>query len=113
MSTTTTLLPGEFSDLEPFAAKWCLPTERERYATRLASSMEEMQALYDAAMPRADAAMTYLDQFALHALSGEQVNLLHLLYSMIMVSFPVECWGQPRVPDSGAAYLDLVGEPVP
>jgi len=29
----TTLLPSEFSDLEPFAAKWCLATERERYAT--------------------------------------------------------------------------------
>ena len=26
---------------------------------------------------------------------------MHLLYSMIMVSFPVECWRQPRVPDTG------------
>jgi hypothetical protein len=30
-----------------------------------------------------------------------------------MVSFPVECWGQPRVPDSGAAGLDLLVEPGP
>ena len=110
---STALLPGEFSDLEPFAAKWCLPTERERYATRLASTMDEMQALYDAAMPRADAAMTYLDQFPLEELSEEQVNLLHLLYSMVMVSFPVECWGQGAVPDTGAAYLDLLVEPGP
>jgi hypothetical protein len=29
------------------------------------------------------------------------------------VSFAVECWKQPNVPDSGAAYLDLVKEPVP
>jgi hypothetical protein len=110
---STALLPGEFSDLEPFAAKWCLPTEHQRYETRLASAMDEMQALYDAAMPRADAAMTYLDQFPLDELSEEQVNLLYLLYSMVMVSFPVECWGQPRVPDSGAAYLDLLVEPGP
>jgi hypothetical protein len=110
---STTLLPGDFSDLERFAAKWCLPTEHERYAARLASTMDEMQALYDAAMPRADAAMTYLDQFPLEELSDEQVHLLHLLYSMVMVSFPVECWGQPRVPDSGAAYLDLLVEPGP
>ncbi len=41
------------------------------------------------------------------------LNLMHLLYSMIMVSFPVECWKQPRVPDSGAATLDCVSEPVP
>ncbi|MDQ1432195.1 MAG: hypothetical protein QOF40_2797, partial [Actinomycetota bacterium] len=24
-----TMLAAEFSDLEPFAAKWCLPTEHE------------------------------------------------------------------------------------
>jgi hypothetical protein len=109
----TTLLPSAFADLEPFAAKWCLVTERERYAARLASTMDEMQALYDAAMPRADAAMTYLDQTPLDEMSEEGINLLHLLYSMVMVSFPVECWGQPRVPDSGAAYLDLMVEPGP
>jgi hypothetical protein len=108
-----TLLPSEFSDLEPFAAKWCLPTEHERYAARLASSMDEMQALYDATMPRADAAMDYLDQTPLDELPAEGINLLYLLYSMVMVSFPVECWGQPRVPDSGAAYLDLLVEPGP
>ena len=109
----TTLLPSEFSDLEPFAAKWCSSHRAGATHTRLASTMDEMQALYDAAMPRADAAMTYLDQFPLEELSEDQVNLLHLLYSMIMVSFPVECWGQPRVPDSGAAYLDLLVEPGP
>ena len=41
------------------------------------------------------------------------LNLMHLLYSMIMVSFPVECWKQPRVPDSGATALDCISEPVP
>ena len=107
------LRPFRPSDLEPFAATWCLATERERYAARLASTMDEMQALYDATMPRAEAAMTYLDQIPLDELSADQVHLLHLLYSMVMVSFPIECWGQPRVPDSGAAYLDLVVEPGP
>ena len=29
-------LPAEFSDLEPFS-DWCLESERERYAKRLAS----------------------------------------------------------------------------
>jgi hypothetical protein len=108
-----TMLPSEFSDLEPFAVRWCLPTEHERYAERLSSSMEDMQALYDATFPRADAAKTYLDTFPLEALPGDATNLLHLLYSFISVSFAVECWKQPNVPDSGAAYLDLVGEPTP
>ncbi len=57
--------------------------------------------------------MTYLDQTPLDDMPEDGVNLLHLLYSMVMVSFPVECWGQPRVPDSGAAYLDLMVEPGP
>jgi hypothetical protein len=108
-----TLLPTEFSDLEPFAARWCLPTEHERYAERLSSSMEDMQAFYDATFPRADAAKTYLDTFPFEALPEDATNLLHLLYSFISVSFAVEVWKQPNVPDSGAAYLDLVGEPRP
>jgi len=111
--TTATSLPPEFSDLEPFAAKWCLPTERERFAMRLASTMDEMQEFYDAITARADEAMTYCDGFPLDHLPEDATNLLHLLFSMVAVSFPVECWGQPRVPDSGAAYLDLLVEPGP
>ena len=38
---TPTLLPEDFADLEPFATTWCLPTEPERWAQRLASSMDE------------------------------------------------------------------------
>ena len=110
---TDALLPSEFSDLEPFAAKWSLATEQERYMERLSSSMEEMQALYDAVTDRAEEAMAYCDKFPLDDLPDDVENLMHLLYSMIMVSFPVECWKQPRVPDSGASTLDCVSEPVP
>ncbi len=109
----TAMLPTEFSDLEPFAPTWCLGSEGERYATRLASSMEDMQAFYDAIVPRAKEAMAYLDGFPLEDLTDEQINLLHLLYSMTMVSFPIEVWRQPRVPDSGSASADCVYEPVP
>ena len=107
------LLPEEFSDLEPFASKWCLATERERYAERLATSMPDMQAFYDAIMPRAEEAIAYCDKFPLDEMPEDAEKLLHLLYSMVMVSFPVECWGQARVPDTGAAYLDLLTEPGP
>ena len=108
-----TLLPGEFADLEPFAAGWCLPSEPARYAKRLASSMAEMQALYDATTPRAAAAMAYLDRYSLDDMPPEALHLMHLLFSMIMVSFPVECWREPRVPDSGAARIDCLVEPIP
>ena len=107
------MLPAEFADLEPYAPTWCLPTEHERFAQRLAVPMDEMQAFYDAVTARYEEAMAYCDTFALDDMPQDTVNLMHLLYSMIMVSFPVECWGQARVPDTGAAYLDLLVEPGP
>lgn len=106
----STVLPPEFADLEPFA-DWSLRTEGERYAKRLASTMDELQALYDAAFPRLEAAMAYLDGFALDALPEDATRLLWLCYSLVNASFPVEAWRQPRVPDSGAAVIDVVVEP--
>jgi hypothetical protein len=102
--------PAEFADLEPFA-DWALETEAERYAKRLASTMDELQALYDAAFPRLEAAMAYLDRFPLDALPEDATRLLWLCYSLINASFPVEVWRQPRVPDSGAASMDAVVQP--
>jgi hypothetical protein len=104
-------LPAEFADLEPYAA-WALATEPERYARRLAASMEEMQAFYDAAFPRLEDALAHCGDTPLDELSDPDRTLLHLMQSLVMVSFPVEVWKQPRVPDSGAAYLDLIREPV-
>ena len=105
------VVPADFADLEPFAADWSLATERERYAKRLASTMDELQAFYDAAFPRLEAAITYLDGLDLDALPDDATRLLWLCYSLVNVSFPVEVWRQPRVPDSGAASMDVVVEP--
>ena len=107
------LLPPEFSALEPFAKEWCLASEPERYAKRLASSMEEIKAFYDALFPRAQEAIAYLDKFPLHDLPADALRLLQLLYSLIMVSFPVEIWRQPYLPDTGTASFELEDEPVP
>jgi hypothetical protein len=105
-----TTLPTAFADLEPYT-DWCLASEAERYAKRLASSMDEMQAFYDAAMPRLEEAMAYLDGFELNDLPEDAGQLLLLCYSLVNVSFPVEVWRQPRVPDSGAASMDAIIEP--
>jgi hypothetical protein len=104
-------LPAEFADLQPYLA-WALPSEPERYAKRLGSTMAEMQAFYDAAFPRLADALAHCGEKPLDELSDEARTLVHLMQSLVMVSFPVEVWKQPRVPDSGAAYLDLVREPV-
>jgi len=104
------ILPAEFGDLEPFA-DWSLQSEAERYAKRLSSTLDDLQAFYDAAFPRLEDAMTYLDQFEFTALPPSATRLLWLSYSVVNASFPVEVWRQPRVPDSGAARLDMLIEP--
>jgi hypothetical protein len=110
---TDRLLPEEFADLEVIAEAWCLPNEVARYAKRLASSMSEMQALYDAVLPRAEDAIKYCEQFPLDELPEDAYRLLQLLYALIIVSFPVELLHQPQVPDTGAAQLNFDVEPVP
>jgi hypothetical protein len=105
------VLPKEFSDLEPFAG-FALPSERERYGKRLESTMAELQAFYDAAFPRMEEAIAYVDQWPLDALPDDAQRLLWLYCALVTVSFPVEVWRQPRVPDSGAASFDEVA-PVP
>jgi hypothetical protein len=72
-----------------------------------------MQAFYDAVAPRTEEAMVYLDQFPLDSVPDDATALLHLVYSVIQISFPVEVWRQPRVPDTGSASFDCITEPVP
>ena len=103
-------LPAEFRDLDPFA-DWAIPTERARYAKRISSTMDELQAFYDAAFPRLEAAASYLEQFGLDALPEDAKRLLWLFCALVTVSFPVEVWRQPRVPDSGASSMEAVLEP--
>jgi hypothetical protein len=110
MATTNTL-PAEFAAFEPYL-DWALATEPERYAKRLASSMTEMQAFYDATFPRLNDVIEYCDKFSLDDLPDDARTLMHLMQSLVMVSFPIEAWKQPRVPDSGAAWVELIREPV-
>jgi hypothetical protein len=105
------LLPPEFADLERFAARWALPTEPERWAQRHASSIEEMRDLYETMFPRVDAALDHCDRFPLDDLPGDARTLLHLVLSFVLVSFAVEVWEGPRIPDVGDATLERVVEP--
>ena len=73
--------------------------------------MDEMQAFYDAAFPGSKRRWSTSTGIALDALPDDARHLLWLCYSLVNVSFPVEVWRQPRVPDSGAASMDVVVEP--
>ncbi len=107
------MLPSEFADLEPFAQKWCLATENERWNVRMSSTMPELQALYDAVLPRVPEAMAYCDKFPLDDMPDDAVNLLRLVYSFVLVSFPVELWAQTYPPDTRGTDFIRLSEPMP
>ena len=111
MSTPTRTLPDGFTDLEPYVSDWARPTRKERYDVRLSKTIEELCAFYDAIAPRAEAAIAHLDGLDVNDLPEDATRLLQLLYSMILVSYPVNVFMQPRIPDSGAAFFDMVAEP--
>ena len=103
-------LPAQFADLAPFT-DWIFDTWRPRYEKRLASTMDEMQAFYDAILPRMADIIDYANGFDLDDLPDDVRNLLLLTFAFCEASFPVEAWRQPRVPDSGAADIIMVSEP--
>ena len=108
-----TLLPPQFADLEPHAGTWCLATEPERWSRRLRSSMDELQAFYDACFPRVEEAIAHCDGFPLDDMPEDAQRLLELVHSLLMVSYAVEVWRQPEVIHCGSARIDRVVEPIP
>jgi hypothetical protein len=107
------LLPPAFAGLEPWAATWCLATEPERWAQRMRTPMAQLEAFYDAFFPRAEEAIAWCDAFPLDDLPADAERLLHLLHSLLMVSYAVEVWKQPEVVHCGSARIDRILEPRP
>ena len=105
------MLPQTFSELQPFVADWALPTRAQRYEARLSKPFDELVNFYDAMAPRAEEAIAYLNGLDIDDLPDDATTLLHLLYSMILVSYAVNVFKQNRIPDSGAAFFEMVAEP--
>jgi hypothetical protein len=102
-------LPPEFSALEHLVDEWAIEDGHQRYVKRVNSSMEQIQAFYDAAFPLAEEAVAYVDKFDYaDPLPDDVANLRNLLYSLITVSLAVELWKQPRVKHSAKTILTRV-----
>lgn len=108
-----TRLPSAFAELEPFAEKWCLATEAQRWDMRMATPMPVMRDFYEAFAPRLEEAIDYCDKFPLEGLPDDALNLLHLIYSIVMVSMAIEVFGQQKPTDSADAVIDRIREPTP
>lgn len=108
-----TRLPSAFAELEPYAETWCLATETERWNQRIASTMPQLQEFYDAFFPRLEDAIDYCDKFTLEDLPDDALNLLHLIYSLVMVAMAVEIMHQPAPVDAADAVMTRTAEPRP
>lgn len=91
-------LPAGFEDLEPFVG-WSLASERERNHKRLSSSMSEIQALYDALLPRMDEIINYLNKQPLDDMPEDARRLFHLSLALAEIAPAVEFYKQPDVVD--------------
>ena len=113
MTAPESLLPSAFAELEEFARVWCLPTETERWDARVSAAMPELHDFYDAFFPRLEEAIEYCDKFSLDGLPEDALNLLHMIYSLIMVAMAVEVMHQPSPTDAADAVMLRTGEPFP
>jgi hypothetical protein len=104
-------LPAGFEELEHWVTDWVQPGRDERYAVRLSKTIGELSEFYDAIAARAEDALEYLDALDLDDLPGDADRLLHLLYSMVLVSYSVNVFKQPHIPESGSAFFNAVIAP--
>lgn len=107
------MLPSAFAELADYAQTWCLATETERWNARVNASMPELRDFYDAFFPRLEEAIDYCDKFPLDNVPDDALNLLHLIYSLIMVAMAVEIMHQPAPVDAADAVMIRTGGPVP
>ncbi len=107
------MLPSAFAELEDYARTWCLATETERWNARVNASMPELRDFYDAFFPRLEEAIDYCDKFPLDNVPDDALNLLHMIYSLIMVAMAVEIMHQPAPVDAADAVMNRTGGPVP
>ena len=97
-------LPAGFEDLARFVPGWALPAEYDRHEKRLALSIEEVRAFYDALFPRMEAVMAHLQRLpadALESLGEDERNLFYLAMGFMEMSHPVDLgWKGVDIEDS-------------
>ena len=110
----TSQLPPIFAELAPFVAHWACPTTNERVRARSLLPQEDIQAFYDAMVPRLDEAIDYIDSVGLHTLTPEAATLTRLVLGLGQASIAIEIHGAPIKPGTVFPHGILVQRgPVP
>ena len=99
-STTNELLPKQFSSLAPHL-RYALPTTKERVRARVSSSMEDLQAFYDAVGPQMESILTYLQDFppAEDKLAPQELRLVKLAKAFMAIAPALELFHAPDEPN--------------
>jgi hypothetical protein len=100
-TTTATSLPKSFETLETLVPQWALATQNERQHKRITSSTGELQAFYDAMLPRLEEILGHVDKFPLNELPADSFRLFTLALSLAEIAPHIELYkGDPKVPHS-------------
>ena len=94
-SGTEPLLPAPFLDLVPFA-DWALEPERARTEKRVATSMEETRAFYDAMIRRFNQIVDYLEGYHGQDMPAPAHRLFLMSLSLVEVVTLVELYKRPE-----------------
>ncbi len=89
----SSLLPGGFETLEPFAEFWAADTAAKRAHCRDISNESSRQDFYDAAVRLIPLALEYLDTRPLAELGDSEQRLMRLVLSFGHVAMAVELQG--------------------
>lgn len=92
-------LPPDFAELEELVPAWALANSTARLEKRLTTPLSDIRAFYDRVLPRAPAALAFLAERQLGALSPEEENLLKVLLSLAEMGPAIEWYGTGSYPD--------------
>jgi len=106
-------LPPGYAVLEPYIDTWILPDSRARALKRVSSAYSDIKIFYDAMLPLAPQALSYLADYQLGALDPAQERLLKLLLSLAEIGPAVEWYRQPTVIDGLDARRFPLKEQIP
>jgi len=91
---TTAALPAGFGELATYLT-WALPTEAERMAKRVGSSLEEINTFYQAIFPRMEEIITYLNQYPYVDMPPDARTLSDMALSLVEIAALVEMYKDP------------------
>lgn len=97
----------DLTSLQPYIDVWGLPTAKQRVVKRVSSAMAEIQAFYDAFLPRLQELIEYLDQFPIESIPADDQPLANTLLSLCEVDNAVNKWRAPTL-DTGIAIQNMV-----